>query len=38
MGNDSGCKIVGKDLVMLILEDNREILLNDIRHVPELRK
>lgn len=38
MGNNHGCKVVGIGDVMLKLEDNREILLKNVRHIPEIRR
>lgn len=38
IGNNHGCKVVGIGIVMLMLQDNREILLKNVRHVPEIRR
>lgn len=38
IGHDHDCKVVGIGSVCLKLEDNREILLREVRHVPKLRR
>lgn len=38
MGDNHDCKVVGIGPMCLKLEDNREILLREVRHVPKLRR
>lgn len=38
MRDDHNCEVVGIGSVCLKLEDNREILLREVRHVPKLRR
>lgn len=38
MGDDHNCEVVEIGSVCLKLEDNREILLRKVRHVPKLRR
>lgn len=37
LGNDKSCRIKGIDTIRLMLHDGMDIILNEVRHVPQLK-